>query len=257
MTKSVHSDIFTQPKKVSKIMKNLANTLKAISIAALMVSAISLEANASVHFHSVKAGGFVSQMSSAVTEVINVRPEKEEKAKFFNTTDVACSKVGAVKTYTVKIVDKKPRKNDNFKIKGVYDDSGDATATRFLNRPVNGVLTSAFGYRIHPKRKRRHFHSGVDLATKSGTPIACAGSGKVVYAGWKSGYGYVIMVDHGRGYETLYAHCSKLSATVGQTVSAGKIIAYVGRTGVATGPHLHFEVRKNGAYQNPMRYLKN
>ena len=238
-------------------MENLTKTLKALTIAALIIPAISQEASASVHFHSVKAGGFVSQMSSAVTEVINVRPEKEEKARFFNTTDVASSKLGAVKTYTIKVVEKKSKKKDNFNIKGVVDEGNDSTITRFLNRPINGVLTSAFGYRIHPKRKRRHFHSGVDLAAKSGTPIACAGSGKVVYAGWKSGYGYVIMVDHGRGYETLYAHCSKLSATVGQTVSAGKIIAYVGRTGVATGPHLHFEVRKNGAYQNPMRYLKN
>ena len=65
------------------------------------------------------------------------------------------------------------------------------------------------------------------------------------------------MVDHGKGYETLYAHCSRLAVTIGQTVSAGKIVAYVGRTGVATGPHLHFEVRKNGVYKNPLKYLKN
>ena len=213
------------------------------------------DAATSLQFRTLKSGGFMTQMSSAVTEVINVKSQNDE-ADFFKPKDPFYSKIGAVKTYTIKVVTKKS--SDKFDIRGtISSDSYDNSVSRFLNRPINGILTSSFGYRVHPKRKKRHFHSGIDLAAKSGTPIACAGTGKVVFAGWKNGYGYVVMVDHGKGYETLYAHCSRIAVSTGQTVYAGKIVAYVGRTGVATGPHLHFEVRKNGVYQNPLRYLKN
>ncbi len=236
-------------------MKKLA-IIDFILIAFILCSVAKIEAATSLQFRTLKSCGFVSKMSSiTVKEVIKVKHEKDDQVSFFAPKDPCCSKFGAVKTYTIKIV--KRKSTDSFDIRGTIGDGSDSSASRFLNRPINGILTSAFGYRIHPKRKKRHFHSGVDLAAKSGTPIACAGSGKVVYAGWKNGYGYVVMVDHGKGYETLYAHCSRLAVTTGQTVVAGKIVAYVGRTGVATGPHLHFEVRKNGVYQNPLRYLKN
>ena len=237
------------------IMKNLTIT-KAVLLAVLLVSAISTDLFASIQFRTLKADGFSSRMSSAVKEVIKVKAESAHENDFFRPAEPCCSKIGAVKTFTiVKVIRKKS--TDKFDIRGTISNESDNTVSRFLNRPINGVLSSAFGYRIHPKRKKRHFHSGIDLAAKKGTPISCAASGKVVFAGWKTGYGYVVMVDHGKGYETLYAHCSKLAVTTGQTVSAGKIVAYVGRTGVATGPHLHFEVRKNGVYKNPLKYLKN
>ena len=236
-------------------MKNITN-IRAVLLAVLLVSAISTDLFASIQFRTLKTDGFSSRMASAVKEVIKVKPEITHENDFFRPAEPCCSKIGAVKTFTiVKVIRKKS--TDKFDIRGTISGESDNTASRFLNRPINGVLTSAFGYRIHPKRKKRHFHSGIDLAAKKGTPISCAASGKVVFAGWKTGYGYVVMVDHGKGYETLYAHCSRLAVTTGQIVSAGKIVAYVGRTGVATGPHLHFEVRKNGAYQNPLRYLKN
>ena len=237
------------------IMKNFTIT-KAVLLAVLLVSAISTDLFASIQFRTLKADGFSSRMSSAVKEVIKVKAESTHENDFFRPAEPCCSKIGAVKTFTiVKVIRKKS--TDKFDIRGTISNENDNTVARFLNRPINGVLSSAFGYRIHPKRKKRHFHSGIDLAAKKGTPISCAASGKVVFAGWKTGYGYVVMVDHGKGYETLYAHCSKLAVTTGQTVSAGKIVAYVGRTGVATGPHLHFEVRKNGVYKNPLKYLKN
>ena len=236
-------------------MKNIT-IIRAVSLAVLLVSAISTDLFASIQFRTLKADGFSSRMSSAVKEVIKAKVERTHDNDFFKPAEPCCSKIGAVKTYTiVKVIRKKS--TDKFDIRGTISGESDNTASRFLYRPINGVLTSAFGYRIHPKRKKRHFHSGIDLAAKKGTPISCAGAGKVVFAGWKTGYGYVVMVDHGKGYETLYAHCSKLAVTTGQTVSAGKIVAYVGRTGVATGPHLHFEVRKNGVYRNPLKYLKN
>ncbi len=236
-------------------MKKIA-IINLIVFAFIALAVAKVEAATSLQFRTMKSCGFVSKMASvAVTEVIKIKPEKKEEANFFCPKDPCCSKIGAVKTFTIRVVKKKS--TDQFDIRGTIGDNSDNTVSRFLNRPINGILTSSFGYRVHPKRKKRHFHSGVDLAAKSGTPIACAAPGKVVFAGWKNGYGYVVMVDHGRGYETLYAHCSKLSVSMGQSVNAGKILAYVGRTGVATGPHLHFEVRKNGVYQNPLRYLKN
>jgi murein DD-endopeptidase MepM/ murein hydrolase activator NlpD len=235
-------------------MNKQINT-KTIVLFIFFIIAISSELYASIQFRTLKSGCFSNQMSSVVTEVIRVKQEKEEE-NIFKPKDPCCSKIGAVKTFAIVKVIK--RKSSDFNIRGIISgENSDKTISRFLYRPIRGVLTSSFGYRIHPKRKRRHFHSGVDLAAKTGTPIGCAGYGKVVFAGWKTGYGYVVMVDHGKGYETLYAHCSKIAVSVGQTVHAGKTVAYVGRTGVATGPHLHFEVRKNGVYQNPLRYLKN
>jgi murein DD-endopeptidase MepM/ murein hydrolase activator NlpD len=236
-------------------MKKLAIT-RAVILAVLMVTAISSDLFASIQFRTLKSDGFSIRMSSAVKEVIKAKVEKSHDNDFFRPAEPCCSRIGAVKTFTIVKVERK-KSTDKFDIRGTVSNESDSTASRFLNRPINGVLTSGVGYRIHPKRKKRHFHSGIDLAAKKGTPISCAASGKVVFAGWKTGYGYVVLVDHGKGYETLYAHCSKLAVTTGQTVSTGKIVAYVGRTGVATGPHLHFEVRKNGVYRNPLKYLKN
>ena len=218
---------------------------------------MNFELLASIQFRTLKSGCFVSQMSSGVTEVISVKSDKKEEVDFFKPKDPYCSKIGAVKTFTIVRTITRRKKANDFDIRGKIGEGTDKNVSRFLNRPIVGVLTSSFGYRIHPKRKKRHFHAGIDLAAKSGTPIACAAAGKVVFAGWKNGYGYVVMVDHGKGYETLYAHCSKIAVKTGQSVSTGKTVAYVGRTGVATGPHVHFEVRKNGVYQNPLRYLKN
>ena len=236
-------------------MKKLAFK-KVIFLAVLFVSAMNTDLFASIQFRTLKSDGFSIRMSSAVKEVIKGKSAKNHEDDFFKPAEPCCSKIGAVKTFTiVKVVRKSS--SDKFDIRGTISNETDNTASRFLNRPINGVLSSSYGYRIHPKRKKRHFHSGIDLAAKKGTPISCAASGKVVFAGWKTGYGYVVMVDHGKGYETLYAHCSKLAVTAGQTVTAGKIVAYVGKTGMATGPHLHFEVRKNGVYRNPLKYLKN
>lgn len=230
-------------------------SIRNIFVLTIFLSAISSSLLASIQFRTLKSNSFVSQKSLAETEVIKIKQELKLD-NFFSSKAPCCSKIGAVKTYIVKTLKRRP--SDNFNIRGSLKGEGkDTTVSRFLNRPIRGVLTSSYGYRIHPKRKKGHFHSGIDIAGKTGTPIACAAPGKVVYAGWKNGYGYVVMVSHGNGYETLYAHCSKLAVSAGQTVKAGKTVAYVGRTGVATGPHVHFEVRKNGVYQNPLKYLKN
>lgn len=116
-------------------------------------------------------------------------------------------------------------------------------------------VTSEFGTRIHPILKVKKLHTGIDIGAASGTKVLAANNGTVIKAGWNNSYGNVVMIDHGGGIVTLYAHNSKLAVTTGDVVSKGQVIAYVGSTGNSTGPHIHFEVRVNGQYQNPRNWL--
>ena len=121
--------------------------------------------------------------------------------------------------------------------------------------PVSGRITSYFGYRIHPVLRKRKYHTGLDIAAQSGTPIAAADNGVVIFSGSNGGYGKMIAIDHGKEQASLYAHCSALLVERGQTVEKGQTIARVGTTGLSTGPHLHFEIRKNGLPVDPLPYL--
>ena len=115
--------------------------------------------------------------------------------------------------------------------------------------PVNGPVTSGFGMRWG------RMHEGIDIGVGYGTPIHAAAAGRVVYAGWMSGYGNLVAIDHGGGISTAYGHQSSLAVSVGQIVAQGETIGYVGCTGHCFGPHLHFEVRINGAPVDPLGYL--
>ncbi len=123
-----------------------------------------------------------------------------------------------------------------------------------LLKPVPGRVSSGFGMRMHPILHYRRMHTGVDLSASSGTPIRAADKGLVVYAGWRGGYGKCVIIDHGSGVATLYAHMSSISVGAGCVVSRGSVIGAVGSTGLSTGPHLHFEVRKNGRPVDPLSY---
>lgn len=122
--------------------------------------------------------------------------------------------------------------------------------------PAKGKFTSKFGYRKHPISRRIEMHCGLDIANSKGTQIVAAGTGKVTFAGYKSGYGYVVIISHGYGYKSLYAHNSKNLVKVGQQVEKGDAIAKMGSTGQSTGTHVHFEVRYNGKPINPEKLFK-
>ena len=125
-----------------------------------------------------------------------------------------------------------------------------------LGYPCSGPITSPFGYRIHSIFGTTIYHSGIDIGVDEGTPVHAADSGVVIYSGsGLTGYGNVVIIDHGNGLSTLYAHNSALLVSEGESVSKGQVVAYSGMTGYATGPHVHFEVRVNGSPTDPMGYL--
>ena len=123
--------------------------------------------------------------------------------------------------------------------------------------PSSSYVSSPYGYRIHPIYGTKKLHAGMDIAASSGSTIVAADSGTVILAsyGYNGGYGNYVIISHGNGYTTRYAHCSSLSVSVGQQVSKGQKIASVGSTGASTGPHCHFEIRINGSTVNPADYV--
>lgn len=122
--------------------------------------------------------------------------------------------------------------------------------------PSSSYITSSFGNRIHPVSKKWSYHTGTDIGAAHGSAIVAANDGKVIMSQAYGGYGNCVILDHGGGIVTLYGHCSSLLVSVGQSVKRGQTIAKVGSTGTSTGNHLHFEVRKDGAYVDPMSYFK-
>jgi murein DD-endopeptidase MepM/ murein hydrolase activator NlpD len=121
-----------------------------------------------------------------------------------------------------------------------------------IEMPVHGRLTSGFGERFHPILGYERFHAGVDLGAPLGTPIVAAADGRVVSAGWRGGYGRAVQIAHSGGLDTLYGHMSRIAAAPGEMVRRGEVIGYVGSSGLSTGPHLHFEVTKDGRPVNPL-----
>ncbi|MHC5742485.1 MAG: murein hydrolase activator EnvC family protein [Nostoc sp.] len=127
--------------------------------------------------------------------------------------------------------------------------------TGVMAYPSDASTSSPFGWRVHPILGYRRFHAGLDFAASYGSKIRAADSGRVIFAGWYGGYGRAVIIDHGNGITTLYGHTSELYVSEGQAVERGQAIAAVGSTGFSTGPHLHFEVRRNGTPVDPANYL--
>jgi murein DD-endopeptidase MepM/ murein hydrolase activator NlpD len=124
-----------------------------------------------------------------------------------------------------------------------------------LSYPIDAPVTSDFGWRVHPILGTQRFHGGIDFGADYGTVIRATAAGTVIYADWYGGFGYTVILDHGNGITTLYAHCDGFYVEEGQSMQKGEPIAAVGSTGFSTGPHLHFEVRDNGEPIDPAPYL--
>ena len=134
---------------------------------------------------------------------------------------------------------------------------GSATSLSNLQWPVPSctLITSRFGYRVAPTTGASTYHGGLDIGAGMGASIVAAGAGDVIYAGDNGGYGKCVMIDHGNGVVTVYAHMSSIGVSYGQYVTAGQYVGAVGSTGVSTGPHCHFEIRINGAQTDPAAYF--
>lgn len=171
---------------------------------------------------------------------------KEEAAKKKAAEEAAAKKAAAAKAAAASSYTPVQSQNlSNTFVSGV----------EFKVAPVTGNISSRFGAN---ESIRNHTHKGLDIAARNGSPIYAAADGTVSYAQFNNGgYGNLVIIDHGNGVQTYYAHCSQLNVSKGQTVTAGTCIAAVGSTGSSTGNHLHFEIRINGQYVNPQNYLYN
>lgn len=149
------------------------------------------------------------------------------------------------KIYTAKVEEKNRIEQEiaSRSVNGVY----------FACIPTSGTITSRFGSR---ERMRNHYHKGIDVSARAGARIQAAANGTVTKAGWDDGgYGNLVIINHGNGISSCYAHCSSINVSVGQQVNAGDYIATVGSTGNSTGNHLHFEIRVNGVQVDPLQYV--
>lgn len=147
------------------------------------------------------------------------------------------------------------RRESQEEIKGFLNDQRSLLAAKPQGWPVKGWMTSSFGMRKSPFTGRRKMHEGLDIAARTGTPVYVTADGVISQAETAAGYGKLVVVDHGYGFKTYYAHNSKIFVKVGQRVKRGERISAVGNTGSSTGSHVHYEVRRNGVPLNPRKYL--
>jgi len=141
-------------------------------------------------------------------------------------------------------------------IKGYLAKERDVYRATPLGIPVDGRVSSGFGMRVHPLSGQKLLHTGVDLSAQKGTPVYATADGIVSFSGWSRGNGNIVVIEHGHGFSTVYAHNTKNLTKVGQTVRRGQQISTTGSTGVSTGSHVHYEVWKNGKCVNPQSFTK-
>lgn len=190
----------------------------------------------------------LKEKNSAGMDTIAISEKYETESKEFTTTENAVSLLYQAPVYVT---------SSNTKSTGTVNTATTISRTKVdigisLIKPISGIITSRFS---ESSRIRSSKHTGLDIAASAGTPIKAAASGTVTFAGRKGSYGNMLVITHSNGVQTYYAHCSKLYASVGKTVSQGDIVAAVGTTGNSTGPHLHLEVRVNGVAYNPQNYV--
>lgn len=199
----------------------------------------------------------LKEKNSSNIERIAIVEKYEPNMQDFITTEEAIAKLYVQSPKAVTVAKNSTNSTTRYTATGSVNtalttSSGKANIGISLIRPVSGTITSRFGV---GSKIRRSSHTGLDIATSTGTPIVAAASGTVTFAGYKGSYGNMIVISHGNGVQTYYAHCSKLYVSAGTQVSQGQSIAAVGSTGNSTGPHLHLEVRLNGVAYNPQNYV--
>lgn len=140
-------------------------------------------------------------------------------------------------------------------IRGYIAEQKDIHLATPFGWPVAGTISSSYGYRNHPVYEKRKFHTGVDLSVPSGSTVKATADGIVSFAGWTENSGIVVVAEHGHGFSTAYAHNRKALVRVGQRIARGDAIAMSGSTGVSTGPHVHYEIWRNGRHMNPAGFL--
>lgn len=140
-------------------------------------------------------------------------------------------------------------------IRAYLEEQKDVYVSTPIGWPVEGRISSGYGMRRHPILGRDMFHSGMDISISSGTPVRATADGVVSYSGWEGRGGNTVVIENGNGFRTAFAHNRRNSVKVGQRVKRGDVVAYVGSTGVSSGPHVHYEVWKNGKSVNPSEYL--
>lgn len=201
-----------------------------------------------------KLGDIVSEIAQKALEITKLKTSQEQVAEqlrkqraFYEKSERQLASESSRLETQILEMENSHRKN----AKGNM-----AVGSGNMCMPLRASVTSPFGWRRHPIFGVRKFHTGVDLAGPNRSAIRAADSGNVLFTGWYGGYGKVVIVSHGNGMATLYAHLSKAAVSVGDNVGKGDVIGYEGTTGFSTGPHLHFEVRVNGKPNNPLNYVR-
>ncbi|KAF2959589.1 M23 family metallopeptidase [Thermotoga sp. 38H-to] len=230
-----------------KVQKN--DTLYSISLNFGISPSLLLDWNPGLDPHSLRVGQeIVIPQPPGYLYTVKKGDTLDAIAKRFFTTATFIKEANQLKSYTI-YAGQKLFIPESIIGKAFNDE-------KFFIWPVYGVISSGFGWRIHPITGKYSFHSGVDISAPEGTPIFAAESGVVEFAGKNGGYGLMIKIKSA-SYEHIYGHLSQIDVYEGQYVKKGQIIGRVGNTGLSTGPHLHFEVRVNEKAVNPINYLPN
>jgi murein DD-endopeptidase MepM/ murein hydrolase activator NlpD len=204
------------------------------------------QVEAAVSSAATEQRGIVTRLVASRDALVSARREKSVTlGSIRSDRDATLSEIDALEQQSAALAARIREAQQRSSTPAVVASPG----TGVLGWPVSGPVTSGYGMRWG------RMHEGIDIAVGEGTPVRAAAAGAVIYAGWMSGYGNLVVVDHGNGLSTAYAHNSSLAVAVGQAVAAGEVVSYSGNTGNSTGPHVHFEVRVGGSAVDPLGYL--
>jgi murein DD-endopeptidase MepM/ murein hydrolase activator NlpD len=203
-----------------------------------------------------------SQFREIESSIVSLKESETKFRKLFSLKSKEVVMDAVVMEDTGSIDMKTLKKQIDASIRSVSDirhylaEQKDVYLTTPIGWPVKGRITSGYGLREHPILGKLMFHSGLDISTASGTPVRATAEGVVSFSGWEGRGGNTVVIEDGNGFRTAFAHNSRNNVKVGQRIRRGDIIAYSGETGAATGPHVHYEVWKDGKSVNPVDYLK-